>query len=135
MRGTKQSKWKSNDIEKLTGHKPEPHSRAVKIPKQDAKGLAYIKNWLKVEGVEYLEEFVFNPDRKFRFDVAIVDLMVAIEFEGLFSDKSRHTTASGYTTDTIKYNMAQKLGWTVLRYTALNYDQFPDDFRFLKQKK
>jgi len=37
------------------------------------------------------------------------------------SEKSRHTSISGYTKDTEKYNLAGSCGWQVRRFTALNY--------------
>jgi hypothetical protein len=46
---------------------------------------------------------------------------IAVEYEGLMSRKSRHTTIKGYNADTDKYNRAQILGWRVVRVTALNY--------------
>jgi hypothetical protein len=76
---------------------------------------------------QYVSELVFHPARKFRFDWAIPDLKVAIEYEGLFSEKSGHTTVKGYTKDCIKYNLAALLGWKVLRYTALNYKELEQD--------
>lgn len=125
------NKWTAEHLEKVTGQKPEPHSRAVKIPKSDPKGLQYIKNWLKVEKVIYQEELVFHPERNFRFDVAMPELKLAVEYEGLMSERSRHTTVAGYSKDCEKYNIAQLAGWTVLRYTAMNYEGFPDDYRFM----
>lgn len=72
-------------------------------------------------------EYRFHNKRRFRFDWAIPDLYIAIEYEGLFSDKSGHTTISGFSKDCDKYNLAQIQGWTVLRYTAVNYKQVYDD--------
>ena len=70
---------------------------------------------------DYVTELQFNENRKFRFDWAIPSLRVAIEFEGIMSAKSRHTTVTGYTNDCVKYNLATCSGWRVLRYTAKNY--------------
>jgi hypothetical protein len=67
------------------------------------------------------EEFRFAEPRRWKFDWAIECIKVAVEYEGLFSEKSRHTTAKGFTGDTDKYNHAQALGWKVIRLTALNY--------------
>lgn len=72
-------------------------------------------------------EHRFDAVRRFRFDWAIMELKIAIEYEGLFSSKSRHTTISGYVSDCEKYNLAQLSGWKVLRYTASNYGQFIQD--------
>lgn len=69
----------------------------------------------------YVTELVFDDVRKFRFDWAIPSLKIAVEFEGIISIKSRHTTKTGYTKDTEKYNLAAINGWLVLRYTAINY--------------
>lgn len=69
----------------------------------------------------YQTEYKFDDVRKFRFDYAISSLMIAIEYEGIMSDKSRHTTIGGYSKDIEKYNLAVTQGWKVLRYTAMNY--------------
>ena len=70
---------------------------------------------------DFVTELQFDEVRKFRFDWAIPSLMVAIEFEGIMSEKSRHTTKTGFTNDCEKYNLSQIKGWKVLRYTVLNY--------------
>lgn len=66
-------------------------------------------------------EYRFHPSRKWRFDFAVPELKLAFEYEGIISDKSRHTGIKGYTEDTNKYNEATLLGWKVYRFTALNY--------------
>jgi len=82
----------------------------------------------------YLEEHTFSNKRKFRFDWAIPELKIAIEYEGVFSGKSRHTTISGYTNDCEKYNLAQIEGWKVLRYTAKNYKKLALDIEKFFEK-
>ncbi len=82
---------------------------------------------LKACNIEYAKEFKFDTVRRFRFDIAIPNIKVAIEYEGINSEKSGHTTIQGYTKDCEKYNLAQTLGWKVLRYTALNYQSFYKD--------
>lgn len=84
-----------------------------------AWNLAY---WCNEHAVTLETEFYFAKPRQYRFDFCIKSLMIGIEYEGLFSEKSRHTTAKGYTGDADKYNLAQQLGYTVYRYTALNYE-------------
>lgn len=79
--------------------------------------------WCQERGLVLEEEYKFALPRKFRFDWAIPGKMIAIEYEGLMSEKSGHTTVKGYTKDTNKYNMAAGLGWKVLRFTALNYKE------------
>jgi very-short-patch-repair endonuclease len=75
---------------------------------------------LRDAGHDVQTEYKFHPTRRWRFDIAIPELKIAIEYEGIAGRKSRHTTMSGYTGDCEKYNEAQILGWRVLRFTAKN---------------
>ena len=63
-------------------------------------------------------EFRFYPTRRWRFDLAYPERMLAIEVEGGTWVRGRHTTGAGFAKDCEKYNTAAMLGWTVLRYTA-----------------
>lgn len=56
--------------------------------------------------------------RDWRFDFAWPRRMVAIEVQGGILAEGRHTRGQGYTSDCIKCNEAQLLGWRVLRVTA-----------------
>ena len=87
--------------------------------------------WLKSKGIPYEVEHKFYPTRKWRADIAIPNLNVLIEFEGVVSLKSRHTTITGYSKDCEKYNQAQLIGWKVLRYTVINKAQFYTDIESL----
>lgn len=84
-----------------------------------------------------VQELKFLDDRMFRFDWAIPSRKVAIEYEGIYSQrkntsgKSRHTTLSGYSKDTEKYNLAAIDGWIVLRYTAKTYKRLESDLEKL----
>lgn len=60
-------------------------------------------------------EHRFHPTRKWRFDFAWPEYMVALEVEGGVWTKGRHTRASGYIKDMEKYSEAAILGWVVLR--------------------
>lgn len=127
-------KWTESDIKrlhaagKIKGYrdtKPKSEKKpAVKIPQSKPKPLLHIEQALTAAGISFVTEYRFHPDRKFRFDIAIPEKMIAIEYEGLMSKKSRHTTVGGYTKDADKYNLAQSLGWKVYRYTALNFKSF-----------
>lgn len=90
-----------------------------------AKQKAWIRDQLlqfcERRNFELAEEYQFHPVRKWRFDFAIVNLKVAVEYEGIFSEKSRHTTVTGFTGDATKYNTAVADGWDVYRLTAKNY--------------
>lgn len=123
--------WSTKDYEKKTGQKPPKHSKAVKLPKSTPVGLQHIKNSLKLNNIQYVTELKFSDERQFRFDIAIPYLKVAIEYEGMMSEKSGHTTILGYTKDCTKYNLAQLEGWKVLRYTTLNFSDFDNDLKKL----
>jgi very-short-patch-repair endonuclease len=108
---------------------PEQKKKQIpKVPKvtPHSKGLEYIKwnlwYWCNQQAVEMSHEYQFDEKRQFRFDFAIVSLKIAVEFEGgVHTQNSGHNNARHYTKDTEKYNLAARLGWTVLRFTALNY--------------
>ena len=72
-------------------------------------------------GYRLFEEYRFTTERRWRFDWLIEELNVAVEFEGIFSKKSRHTTKGGFIGDVEKYNKATELGYNVIRVTAADY--------------
>jgi len=100
---------------------PKEPEKKIIIPKEIGKYKLHIISVLKKSGLEFEEEYKFDEVRKFRFDWAIEKYRIAIEFEGIISEKSRHTTIEGFSNDCVKYNLAQCNGWIVLRYTVLNY--------------
>ena len=112
-------------------HLNEHHFAEVsnKIKKEDPVGLKAIIEVLDRLQIPYVKEHRFHETRKWRFDLAILYLKTGIEYEGLMSKKSRHTTKTGYSGDTDKYSQAAILGWKVLRYTALNYGRFETDLQ------
>lgn len=122
--------WKTKDVEKITKEKIKPRS-GIKIPNTKPAGILFIKNHLTLLNIPFVEEYRFHHKRLYRFDIALPEFKIAIEYEGLMSSKSRHTTINGYTEDANKYNLAAIDGWTVLRYTALNYKKFTNDFKSL----
>ena len=132
--------WDKKAIEtlKLENNLSDKKSSVI-IPKSNPKGLNFIINHLIASGIEYQEELQFLHNRKFRFDVAIwKPIKIAVEYEGLaFKDpvgKSGHTTLLGYSNNCTKYNEAQIEGWIILRYTAMNYHNFPTDLHRLINK-
>ena len=140
-------KWTKEDIKRLNlvtdleeNVKKKPPC-GIKIPKIEKISVEKetIKKVLWVmhrEGSipDYVEEHQFHEVRKYRFDWAIPELMIAIEYEGIFSKKSGHTTITGYTKDCEKYNLATMKGWKILRYTAKNYKNFPNDLKKMLMK-
>lgn len=63
-------------------------------------------------------ELRFAPPRRWRFDFAWPEHMLAVEIEGGTWSGGRHTRGKGYANDCRKYNAAVLLGWRVLRFTT-----------------
>ncbi len=131
---------KSLDQSKVVG--ADDLLKGHKEPVQKVKGTARSKNpvqkinlGLIIYGITQEEdlqletEYRYNKPKRHRFDWAIPQLKIAIEYEGLQSAKSGHTTLTGYTEDCTKYNRAVLMGWVLLRYTAKNYKEAADDLR------
>jgi hypothetical protein len=105
---------------------PEPKSAGQKSrakPRVDYAELFAFQ--CKAAGiVEPAREFVFSPERKWRFDFAWVGFGVAVEIEGLVVRKvngvmqvsGRHASITGMREDMVKYNNAALFGWMVLRF-------------------
>lgn len=81
--------------------------------------------------LEYKTDYKFHNSRRWKFDYAIPALNIAIEYEGLQSEKSGHTTLVGYTRNCDKYNAAVLDGWHLLRYTAKNHTNVAGELRLL----
>jgi very-short-patch-repair endonuclease len=83
-----------------------------------ADEVALLKAILIAEGRwVFQEEVRFHPTRRWRFDWASWELMLAVEWEGGTFVGGRHTSGTGYEKDLEKYNAAALMGWTVLRFT------------------
>lgn len=65
-----------------------------------------------------IREFRFAHPRRWRADLAYVDLRILIEIEGGTFIQGRHTRPLGYENDCEKYNKAALDGWLVLRFTS-----------------
>ena len=124
---------KKETTEKLVSSKKEHANKKIEKVSVEKNTIGFVLMSLKQKGLitDFVTEHKFDSVRKFRFDWAIIDLKIAIEFEGIMSAKSRHTTVTGYTNDCKKYNFAQKKGWKVMRYTALNYLDLEADMKEL----
>jgi hypothetical protein len=67
-----------------------------------------------------IAEHRFHPVRKWRYDYAWPEHLIALEVEGgvwlsQHGKKSRHFTGAGAVGDMEKYNAAAVLGWRVLK--------------------
>jgi hypothetical protein len=65
--------------------------------------------------------------RRFKADFAFPELRLLIEYHGLNSEKSGHTTITGFSKDTDKANYAAQLGYHTMSYTILNYTNLIQD--------
>lgn len=74
-----------------------------------------------------LEEEGYSPqleyrfcERKWRFDLALPEYKLAIEYEGGIwqTERTGHTTGKAYADNCHKYNEATIRGWRILRFTA-----------------
>lgn len=102
---------------------------------EGAKGLEHVQAVLNEYEIPFVVEHRFTELRMWRFDIAIEKEELAVEYDGLFSKKSRHTTSKGFSEDANKLNFASAKGWTVFRYTAINYNTFELDLlRFFYNK-
>jgi len=90
----------------------------VKVKAQKFDYIAPIKTALSIIGIESVREYRFLHDRRFRFDLAIPEHHIAIEFEGGTFSNGRHTRGKGYSNDCKKYNLATMHNWKLLRYTV-----------------
>jgi very-short-patch-repair endonuclease len=66
-----------------------------------------------------IREYEFaKPERKFRFDLAFLDVKLAVEVHGGEFAGGRHTRGKGLSRDCEKNNLAIRKGWRVLAYTG-----------------
>jgi hypothetical protein len=86
---------------------------------------AFLIYWRMLgNGIEPEREYEFHPVRRWRFDVAWPEHLVAVELQGATWAQGRHTRGQGYRNDCEKAIEAQLLGWTVLWVTR---DMLEDD--------
>jgi hypothetical protein len=63
-------------------------------------------------------EFRFHPTRRWRFDFAWPDRLLAVEVMGGVWSQGRHTRGAGYTSDCQKQCEAVVRGWRILNVTG-----------------
>lgn len=90
----------------------------MSTPKALSKGEAAFALHCRAEGLKPIPEYRLDVERKWRFDFAFPDEMIAVEIEGGIWSGGRHTRGKGFELDCAKYNYAAKLGWRVLRYST-----------------
>jgi len=94
----------------------ETRKKRQKIPAYPYRDL-YSKILDAKVGGGWVAELPFHPKRKFRFDYACQEAMVAIEIDGGIWTGGRHSGGLGQKKDFEKLNLAAEMGWLVLHYT------------------
>lgn len=101
-------------------------NRMPAVPNKAKDWLTFnLQLWANEHALELVPEHRFDKDRKWRFDWALPAVKVAVEYEGIHSAKSRHTTKKGYAGDVEKYNAATAAGWRIIRATSGDYKNVP----------
>ncbi|MFT4020053.1 MAG: DUF559 domain-containing protein [Acinetobacter sp.] len=98
--------------------KTKPRGQKTKRRKANSPGEEKLAIQLKALKIKFEREFKFCTGRKWRADFALRDDKILIEVEGGIWSNGRHTRAKGYIADLEKYNMAQKLGYKVFRFST-----------------
>jgi very-short-patch-repair endonuclease len=83
---------------------------------------AFATQLRQINAPPWVAELEFYPVRKWRFDFAWPELLVAVEIEGGSWSGGRHTSGPGFEADCVKYAEAAILGWLVLRVTTAMVD-------------
>ena len=86
------------------------------MPAALSKGEEAFALHCRAERLTPVRELSFHPKRKWRFDFAFPERMIAVEIEG--GANGRHQRIGGFVGDCHKYNAAALLGWRVFRYTT-----------------
>ena len=63
-------------------------------------------------------EVRFHPTRRWRFDLAWPQKMLAVEIDGAVWTQGRHSRGAGIEKDCEKYSEAAIAGWRVMRVTT-----------------
>lgn len=133
------SGWTMKDVERLSGVVKETAPNLIKtksklkLEQPDYVGM--ISGALDILGVDHVREYKFLEDRRFKFDLAIPEKKIAIEFEGGIFSGGRHTRWKGYANDAKKYNLATMHGWKLLRYTSADVNQLNWEFKVADEIK
>lgn len=91
----------------------------TKIPQPLSQGEETFAIHCQAHNLTPEREFKFCEGRKWSFDFAFPEPMIAIEIEGGTAfGKSRHSRGEGFNNDCRKYNAATYLGWRVYRFST-----------------
>ena len=90
--------------------------KTTKRPSAQSKNEAEFELQLKaVKAPAWERELRFHRPRRFRFDFAFIEVMFAVEIEGITYGGGRHQRKDGFEKDLEKYQIAMIDGWTFYR--------------------
>ena len=103
-----------------------PHLRALVSPGRKRSSLEQVfadqAQRLRLPAWVEEHQFAVSIGRRWRFDFAWPDRMLAVEIDGGAFSGGRHTRGAGFSEDCRKLNAATLLGWRVLRFTGADLD-------------
>lgn len=97
---------------------PNPRLPGVANPKLSGLELSLARQIRFLDLDPPVPEFRFHPTRRWRFDLAYPERMLAIEVEGGTWVHGRHSRGDGMDKDCEKYAEAVLMGWAVIRVTS-----------------
>lgn len=83
-----------------------------------SKGEEALAFHLNTEGIDFVREYRFCPERRWRADFYLPQYKTLVEVEGGTWVLGRHNRGSSIDKDFEKYNKASLLGFTLLRYST-----------------
>ena len=131
--GKRFSGWTMEAVNSLNGCTVTKATKQTKNRAPNYVGM--ISGALKALGVEHVTEYKFLHDRRFKYDICIPNIKIAIEFEGGIYKNGRHTRGKGYANDCKKYNLATMYGWKLLRYTSDDAKELNWEYRVAQEIK
>lgn len=90
----------------------------MKLPAAKSEGAATLRLHLKVNDIPFTEEHRFHPTRRWRFDFALPDRMLAVEVNGGLFTGGGHNRGKDMEGDYEKNNAAVLLGWRILYFST-----------------
>lgn len=98
----------------------DSEARSKANEEKDLKAKARVAAALIAAGVDpfsvRFEDSTVIAGRKFRFDVTVPHLRIAVEVHGGVYSQGRHTRGKGFVSDRYKMRAAQLAGWLVLEF-------------------
>lgn len=89
------------------------------LPVRCSEGEGLLMLQLRASDIKgWWREWKFHPRRRWRFDFAFPDELLAVEIEGGHWSGGRHTRGTGFEKDCEKYSEGAAMGWRIIRVTT-----------------